>query len=115
MNHVTAMTQSLVGRLVGWLVGRLVGWLAGWLVGWQVGWQVGWLAGWLVGWQWMPTVVGIRHVTWISIYSPRSSRRKYKLFYQARLLHTLLTPRTLVRSAQYLTRGSEEHRIHLAT
>ena len=32
-----------------------------------------------------------------------------------KLLHTLLTPRTLVRSVQYLTRGSEDTRIPLAT
>jgi hypothetical protein len=42
-------------------------------------------------------------VIWKSIYSPRSSHRKSSCFYRRRLLHTLLTPRTLVRSAQYLT------------
>ena len=42
-------------------------------------------------------------VTSRSIYSPHSSHRKSSCFYRRRLLHTLLTPRTLIRSAQYLT------------
>ena len=48
-------------------------------------------------------------VIWRNIYSPRSSRRKNKLFlaqkYYFTPAHPLLTPRTLVRSAQYLTAG----------
>ena len=70
-----------------------------------------WLAGWLASWlaDWLAGMVGNANqrwqsqVIWISIYSPRSSRRKSSCFTRQRLLHTLLTPRTLVRSAQYLT------------
>jgi hypothetical protein len=39
----------------------------------------------------------LRHVIWTSIYSVVSSHRNTSCFYQAKLLHTLLTPRTLVR------------------
>ena len=81
-------------------------WQDGWQDGWQVGWLVGsWLAGWLswlVGWLATPTNVG----------KVRGSREVYiapvvpvgnQVVLRQRLLHTLLTPRTLVRSAQYLT------------
>jgi hypothetical protein len=45
-------------------------------------------------------------VFWTSIYSLPSSRSEYKLFklfLLGELLHPLLTPRTLLRSAEYLT------------
>jgi len=60
------------------------------------------------GWQWTPTVVGkVRgpREVYIAPIAPIGNQ----VVLQQRLLHTLLTPRTLVRSAQYLTIYMNSH------